>query len=150
LNLRSNTPVYNNLSDHSFSVEEKDWVVEQIDSGEINASCIADRYSISASTVRSWFDRKRKRNLQEDSGCPFAVNQNQFEILKENLKVAKKSLPVEKNGRRGQVPVQEVGQMMNNAAKASDNEENRDHPYVVLSEKTQNRLKKKITGLFVI
>ena len=40
--------------------------------------------------------------------------------------------------------------MMNNAVKASDNEENRDHPYVVLSEKTQNRLKKKITGLFVI
>ena len=31
---------------------------------------------------------------------------------------------------------------MNNAVKASDNEENRDHPYVVLSEKTQNRLKK--------
>jgi hypothetical protein len=70
--------------------------------------------------------------------------------LKENWKFAKKSLPVEKNGRRGQVPVQEVGQMMNNAVKASDNEENRDHPYVVLSEKTQNRLKKKITGLFVI
>ena len=129
-------------------MEEKDWVVEQIDSGEINASCIADLYSISASTVRSWFDRKRKRNLQEDSGRPLAVNQNQFEILKENWKFVKKSLPVEKNGRRGQVPVQEVGQMMNNAVKASDNEENRDHPYVVLSEKTQNRLKNKLQVFF--
>ena len=113
--------IYQDLSEYNFTANEKIWFCRyHIRSTKVGVSKACATYCICVDTVKGWLKKyDKKEAFHSSGGNPFRIDEVGTRFLKDSLKKVKNLLPVGSNGRRGNVPHEQVNALINSELDAS-------------------------------